>query len=357
LVLDICNCLSDMGGFKVKIITFREQNEYPELSGNIEIEVIPSRINLSVFRKNEYNIIKLQKAIEDFSPDIIHTHLFEAEIVSRSCIYPNAKWFSHCHDNMIQLKKMSGKMLFNKRSLTNYFEKNYLLKSYRKNGGTHYIAISDDTANFLMDHFHYYPVDKLTNAINFSRFNANLKEKNRGNKLTIANIGSFVKKKNQGLLIDIGLILQERKIDFEINLFGEGETKKALEERVIEAGLEKNIFFRGNLSHIEKYLWETVLYVHTATYEPLGLVLLEAMAAGVPVITLDGKGNRDIIINGENGYLIDMPLPELFADKIQELWMDLEKYCAVSKNAIRFAEQYDIKIYTERLINLYKKHN
>jgi len=97
--------------------------------------------------------------------------------------------------------------------------------------------------------------------------------------------------------------------------------------------------------------------VHTATYEPLGLVLLEAMAAGVPVITLDGKGNRDIIINGENGYLIDMPLPELFADKIQELWMDLEKYCAVSKNAIRFAEQYDIKIYTERLINLYKKHN
>ena len=46
--------------------------------------------------------------------------------------------------------------------------------------------------------------------------------------------------------------------------------------------------------------------MHSASYEPFGLVLLEAMAAGIPCVSIDGGGNRDIIINGENGFIIEI---------------------------------------------------
>ena len=45
------------------------------------------------------------------------------------------------------------------------------------------------------------------------------------------------------------------------------------------------------------------IFIHPATYEPFGLVIIEAMAAGLPVISLDGKGNRDIIKHKVNGYI------------------------------------------------------
>ena len=51
---------------------------------------------------------------------------------------------------------------------------------------------------------------------------------------------------------------------------------------------------------MEEYLENSNLYVHTAFSEAFGLVLIEAMTAGLPVIALDAKGNRDIIENGKN---------------------------------------------------------
>ena len=61
------------------------------------------------------------------------------------------------------------------------------------------------------------------------------------------------------------------------------------------------------------------------------------MAAGLPVITLDGKGNRDIIEQGKNGYMIYEQDAELFAQTIIDLWNDKEKYQQMSKYAQQFA--------------------
>ena len=90
--------------------------------------------------------------------------------------------------------------------------------------------------------------------------------------------------------------------------------------------------------------------MHTATYEPLGLVLLEAMAAGLPVISLDGGGNRDLMINGKNGYLIENQDPKEFVDRILEVFQNKE----ISGFTAEFAKQFEIKTYCDKLLEIYQ---
>lgn len=79
------------------------------------------------------------------------------------------------------------------------------------------------------------------------------------------------------------------------------------------------------------------------------------MAAGLPCIALDGKGNRDVMVEGENGYLIPQADPALFADKIQLLLDQEGLYDKISNAARAFAWSKDISKYTEQLLELYKE--
>jgi len=126
-----------------------------------------------------------------------------------------------------------------------------------------------------------------------------------------------------------------------------------LEEKTNTCNLSGQVFFHGNVTNVEEFLWTYDIYVHSATYEPLGLVLLEAMAAGLPVITLDGRGNRDLIEQGKNGYMLFEQNAEAFAGKIIELWNDKTKYREISLYAQEFAGKFDMKEYVDALLKIY----
>jgi len=354
LVLDICIALQKLQGIQVKLIVFSELNDYSFLTESIDWEVIPSSVQLRVIGRNTYNIDKLQAAIEDFSPDIIHTHLFETEIVSRICYYPHAKWFTHCHGNMSQFKNLTIKTIFNKRQLTNYYEKRFLFQAYNKNGGTNFLAISKHTQKYFEKTTKKYSIIFFPNAINYSKFCiTKSKQINSDTILRLINIGSFQDKKNQLFLIEVANELRNRKVKFSLHLLGDGANFLKVKENIIDNNLENDVFLCGNVDKVESYLSNADIYVHSATYEPSGLVLLEAMAAGLPVVTLDGKGNRDLIVEGKNGYMVYEQNVKIFTDKIIEIWENKELYKTISNYAQDFARQYDIKQYVDRLLVLY----
>lgn len=353
LVVDIVRYLNSTNTFNAELIIFNDIIEYEVDDIKDKIHKIPSNIELSLYKKNKLNIAALQKFIDNYQPDIIHTHLFEAEIVSRSINYKKAKWFSHCHDNMVQFENFNIQTLLNKRKLTNFFEKKYLFKKYSKNGGNQFIAISKDTQCYFEKTAKPYNVTLLPNAINYRRFFQEKIFNNDYIKIKLINIGSFVYKKNQTFLIEVAKVLSNKKIEIELHFLGDGVNRKKLELKAREYGLDNKVYFHGNVNNVEEYLWDSDIYLHAATYEPLGLVLLEAMASGLPVITLDGKGNRDLMVQGKNGYMLFENNPEKFAEKIVDLWNDKEKYIQISKFAQEYAKQYDIKPYVEKLLNLY----
>jgi len=353
LVIDIVRELNTRKTISVALIVFNDIIEYDVSDIQDLIHIIPSRIELSLWRKNRYSVASLKAFIDNYQPDVIHSHLFEAEIVSRHCFYPSAKWFSHCHDNMQQFRNFGLYTLFSKKQAANFLEKRFLFKCYKKNGGTRFIAISNDTLSYFENTAQPYSVTRLLNAINYSRF-LNKKTRNGTEEIIhLINVGSFVDKKNQTFLIDVALVLFNRGFPFHLHLLGDGVNKTKIREKISNLGLEKCISLLGNVENVETHLEHANIYLHSATYEPLGLVLIEAMAAGLPVITLDGKGNRDLIIEGENGYMIFENNPVLFANKIISLWNKKAEYNRVSVFAQKYAKQFDISLYIENLLNIY----
>lgn len=358
LVTDIVRELAKREGVEVRLVIFRNEIAYDIEDIRHLVHIIPSSVQLSYWRKNKYYIAELQQFLEEFQPDIIHSHLFEAEIVSRSCYYPKARWFSHVHDNMAQLKNWSWSSI-SKTNITNWYEKQILFKQYKKNGGTHFIAISKHTLTYIKSVQSKYPVTLLHNAIDVKRFQkpadfekstSILRLKTQTLTLNLINIGSFVPKKNQTFLLDIILELNKKGFQTFCVFLGDGPLKNEVENRAIELGISNQCHFLGNVENVEKYLWQSDVYVHTATYEPLGLVLLEAMAAGLPVVTLDGGGNRDLIINGNNGFLIEKQDPKEFADRILQVYQNKE----ISDFNAEFVKQFDIELYCEKLPEIYQ---
>ena len=111
-----------------------------------------------------------------------------------------------------------------------------------------------------------------------------------------------------------------------------------------------HVFFQINVSN---YLAESNFYVHGALYEPFGLVLIEAMAAGLPVISINGGGNKDLILEGKNGHLFEAGQVEEFSEKLIYLSQRPDLYRKMRNEAIEFSKNYDIKQYIDKLLLLY----
>ena len=135
----------------------------------------------------------------------------------------------------------------------------------------------------------------------------------------------------------------------------DGPNKKPLQYKIDSSNLSKEIILHGNVKNVEEFMRNTEFYIHLATYEPFGLVLLEAMAAGLPVISLDGKGNRDIIQHRKNGFIFKDQNAKQFGDVLIELKENSKKYFKIIKESQKYASNYDIQNYTESLISYYHK--
>ena len=353
LVLEICSQLKKNKSIEIILVSLSKINDFEDENYDIEIKYIPSKVTLSITGKTHVEITKLTTFISDFNPDIIHTHLFEAELISRWNINEKVNYFTHCHDNMSQLSGLTTHKSI-KKNITDFYEKNIIVKRYLtcKN---QFIVISKNTKEYFIN---ILPkklaqnIHLLSNAINYKKFQNNSVKK--ATTLRLINVGSFAPKKNQTFLIDIIVELKTRGIKCELYLLGEGQEYENVKEKALLHDLNNEIHFLGNINNVEEHLWKSHLYIHSAYYEPFGLVLLEAMAAGLPVVTLDGKGNRDLIEEGKNGHLIYEQDPNQFANKIIALFENKEKYSEMSNYCKEYAKQYDIKEYADKLLTLYK---
>lgn len=361
LVIDIVRTLSLDPTLQVKLILLENKIEYHVDDLSSLIEIVPARVQLSVLKSNKYQINDLQMAIQKFDPEIIHTHLFEAEIISRSCSFQKAKWFSHAHDRMKSFNTFNFKQLTNKRQLTDYFERKYLFKRYKKNGGNQFVAISKDIESFLKSvlPIGLQTVHRLENAIDAYRFKNQLlaQEKLFEKPYKLISVGRLDANKNHQFLLDCMKDFKDRGLQFHLTIIGEGDQRGFLENKINALNLQSEVTLAGVKEQVEECLWESDLYVHSALSEGFGLTLIEAMAAGLPVVSLDGKGNRELIQNGFNGYLVEMNERTLFVEHIIEIVQDKTLYKSLSKNALRFSSKFDINQYIVKLLELYKRAN
>lgn len=353
-LIDICSFLEKRNDVEFVIGSLFDNNQYQKQSKSFKITNL-NFTTFSFFKKNE--CFEYKKLLEEFKPHIVHTNRFLAEFLSLYYASSDISYVTHGHDNMVQFNNLAFKDLFKKEKLTNYFEKRLLYRKKYKKNPTWIIANSKHTEEF----YKKVVPNNMKNKVSLLQYGFNYKlffkqEKNKiSGKLKLINVGSFQDKKNQKFILSIAQTLLKYSSDFEIHLLGDGQNRLALEQESKEKKLDQHVIFHGNVSDVEKYLHESHIYLHTAWYEPFGLVFLEAMAAGLPVVTLDGKGNRDIIEQDKNGYLFYEEDAELFAQTILELKNNTKKYQQISDYAKSYAKQFDMEQKVEEFIDFYKE--
>ncbi|HWB62698.1 MAG TPA: glycosyltransferase family 4 protein [Chitinophagales bacterium] len=365
LVFNTYQELKKREGVKVKLIAFQAAPDAngtnavffeEQLKDDPDFHYCSSYVRLSVLKKNEADLKSYCEIVETFRPHIIHSHLFTAEIISREVLFKGVKYFTHTHDNMKQFRNFSFNTLLNKELLTNYYEKIHLIAKY-KQCNNRFISISEDTTAYFKQVLpktlsrNIYPLDNAIVTETFAKINT----KRSLDKIRIVNVGSFQAKKNQKFLIETGAELLRRGLDFEITLLGGGGLYNEVKDLVKRNNLESRVNMPGNVANTAVYYSAANLYIHTATYEPFGLVLLEAMASGLPVIALNGRGNRQLIEDGHNGFMLDEQNATKFADIIQKVVSDEKLYNTLSANAVKFARKYDIVAYVDKLLAIYNQ--
>jgi glycosyltransferase involved in cell wall biosynthesis len=352
ICINICNELKNQG-HDVLLILFSNENEYRELTSQLNIKVIPSSFTPSILKRNLVNIDELEKSISEFKPDIIHSHLYEADLIVYQLKEKKAKFLSHIHSNRKELKNNPKGINFKQQIIFSFEKKIYLNLLKRKKA--HLIAISRDCYDFAAEDLRQKKTDVtfLPNCIDYNLFKSQPKTGSIEEPFKLITVGRFVPKKAQEFLIEVALKLKDKGVNFALDLLGDGPKRNSVEELSIEYNLQNQVNFKGIVKNPELHLKSADLYVHSSKDEPFGLVLIEAMASGLPIVTTDGGGNRDIIIENENGFMIESRNPELFANKIIQLMNSQKDYERISENCINFASNYDVKNYVITLLNLY----
>ena len=165
-------------------------------------------------------------------------------------------------------------------------------------------------------------------------------------------VGRYNDAKGYDYLIDAWDIVHHRHPDWILNVYGSGELYDQVVKWISVKNLEETIILHEPTSKImDKYL-ESSICVLSSRYEGFSLVIVEAMACGVPCVSFDSPhGPRNIIRNGEDGILVEYLNSQALADGICCLIenVDLRKELGSNarRNVIRFSEDVVMKQWDE----------
>lgn len=152
-----------------------------------------------------------------------------------------------------------------------------------------------------------------------------------------------------------GIVQQHETFkDWTLDIFGQGEWKEMLQNMIDKAELNKHTHINKPTNAIGKEYANSSLIVMTSNYEGFGMVLVEAMACGVPAIAFDCKcGPKDIIKNGKNGLLIANGDINGLAEAMMKLMSDRDYRKFLSGNAHRVTATYSEEAVMNQWINLF----
>lgn len=167
-------------------------------------------------------------------------------------------------------------------------------------------------------------------------------------------VARLAKEKNlEFLLRSVGILKELRGDDFRLALIGEGPQKAELEKLVRKLNLGDEILFVGKIPNqeIKNYCHASDAFLFTSLSETQGIVLLESMAAGTPVIAVRATGVSDVVVNGKNGYMTEASETE-FAGKIMDV-LEKKELGILSRGARETAEEYKASEIAVRALSAY----
>ena len=279
----------------------------------------------------------------------------------------NIPYLLRCVGEDIQLDKNIG---------YGYSQKNKYEKLIK-----HYIPQTKNliaTSDSILDCYSTLGVSKskihyVTNGVVLKNFiipvNKRIEKKKKGidlQALTLISVGRNHIKKNYNLIIEIAKVLKTKtNLNFQFIIVG--KDVKKLENKIKKFNLQKQFFLIENLSltnlknlympseDLIKLYKISDIFLFPSVIESFGIVIIEAMAAALPVIACKVPGSKDLVKDNKNGFLVRKNNVQEFVKRIVSLYNNKKLFKRLKKNSFASAQKFDWEKISNNYIKLYEK--
>ena len=269
----------------------------------------------------------------------------------------------HCHQDclsgvVLKVAKKNGVKFTIAHSHNANQDKNlkYLIKVFEKRKIPKYadklFACGDEAGRWM---FNTDDFEVLNNAIDtdlyaYNKEKADKVKKEFGieNKFVVGHVGRFNPQKNHEFLIDVFNEIQKVKEDSVLMLVGDGDLRPEIEKKVRDLGLSDKVIFTGVRSDVNDLMQGMDVFLFPSLYEGLGIVLIEAQAAGLKCIISDNIP-KDGVLTDDVTCISLTQSPIVWANEI----LKYQEYKRANNKEIIKKANYDIKNNAKKLEQFY----
>jgi len=301
----------------------------------------------------------VDQEIEQFVPDVVHSHhpflLGDAAVrVARKRTLPLVFTHHTLYEQYTHYVPIDSDKL-----------KNFVIRlaTMYANLCSRVVAPSRSIARLLLDRGVSRPIEEIPTGVSVSFFAAgNGKRFRRDSHLpedapVIGHVGRLAPEKNLPYLAEAVSIFLEKAPKAHFLVIGDGPSQAEIKQIFADRHLEDRLHLTGEASgnRLRDAYGAMDLFVFSSKSETQGMVLVEAMAAGKPVIALDASGSREVIRDGENGRLLPGDAStENFAEAIREFHSKPELARDWSSGARQTAQRFSREACAAKMEKLYR---
>lgn len=169
----------------------------------------------------------------------------------------------------------------------------------------------------------------------------------------IGAIANFYGTKGLPYLIKAASLLRQQKQNFFLVIIGDGPERKKLESLITRLKLSDCVFLAGRIPQAAQYLTAFDIFVLPSVKEGFPFVILEAMAAGAPIVATKVGGIPEIIENEKSGLLIKPKNPMALANAIKNFLNNPKQQKSLAENAKQQVEEFSLSRMIEQTYQLY----
>ena len=312
-------------------------------------------INRDISVKNDLkSIIQTYKIIKKEKPDLIHSHSAKGGIVGRIV------------GRLLGVKVLHTPQAYSYLSTENFLKRRIYITIEKlfANGNSILLASSNSEKDRATKEIGY----KEKNTI---LFNNSIQPIDQLSQLSIektwpdeyiCTVGRPSFQKNIELMIQVIFEIKKYQKNIHLVLMGVGYHSPQLDlikDLIIKLDLKSNITLLDwtDREDIFRIINDSKLYISTARYEGLPYSIIESLALSKPCVVSDCDGNRDLIVNNFNGFVIKGNHAESFSAKIIEILNNEQLYLKFSHNAKKyFIENFNILDNIKKLENIYESN-
>ena len=280
-------------------------------------------------------IAKVIKAIDQIKPDVVHAHLGGAGFGAIWALLTGKSFVVTVHTK--PQKAFSPKI-------------ERLVRLALKYGNTTLVAVSKENEKAIKAYFDITgsKCRYVNNGIDLERF-----DREPHPYFTLINVAHHDDNKNQAVLIRCFARLNKISANTRLILLGDGPTHKQLVDLVSLLGLNDVVTFTGNVFNTQDYYAKSDLYVQCSHREAMPLSVLEAMAAGLPIVSTNVGGLVDIV--RDNGALVEDNNEDALYNAIEHIFTQsletMESMCKSSKRIVQDYSSENMARAYERIYN------